>query len=893
MQRLRDIIYNPRLLWQIVLPYSIVIALVALVGSAVAFFFTTSSAEERVQNLLAQVARNTTDELVRRERTNLDFLLLVASAPANQQRLAVVDSFATQNATQVERSLRPYYDLGVSSASLDIDRMVAFDRTGKTYVDWLRTSDDLTVEPTLIRTTDLSGLDVVQRIVDGTLVNGNDKFSGLIYFAPDVQPYFYTVAPIKQGINGEVLGGVMIAIKSDRLLQALQRSSQASVTTFYDSNGVATGSTLLARDEFGSLQMPSQVIDQLNSGAAQSVYTVPLRQRDYRLFYSPLLIANSQVGYFSVGISSDFQFSPLYNNQMLVIAVIVALVIAIFVLGSWIANRISSNVGELVLTANAVQAGDLQRRAVVRSQDEIGQLAQSFNQMTEYLLRLYTVSRELNNAIEVEPVLAATTNTLRSFVPDGEVLALLNHEGRFSYRFGPDVVEETKILTNKTVTLDMPMITDLVDQSASHVLIVAEHPSLQQLALDQAGYVAVLLTPLMVQNQLSGLLILATRTEDAFGGATQPTLVAVANMSGSVLYNALLFDRVQQESSQRRAILQSIADGVVVCDRQRRIILANPVAERIFGLRHWATQAYYFDQLPLTPVVHTIDVFGDQQNQNHYQMGNQTFRLSSGPVVIADGTVLGEVIILHDITDEIALDKAKTNFIATISHELRSPLTVINGYSDLMLRGLMGELNKDQRETMEAIRARGNLMAESFKNLVFVANIESRSLGTDLEPVQLEYAIEQVVVTMRMAFQRKKLDLQIELGPDLPMVMADRTHLQMILTQLLDNARRYSTEGSEGTRLTAYRHDAFVHIEVIDTGMGIPPDQQSLLFTRFHRVEGNNSPERGLGLGLMITKYLVELQGGTVWAHSQLGQGSTFGFSIPIAHEREPGSAGS
>jgi signal transduction histidine kinase len=108
----------------------------------------------------------------------------------------------------------------------------------------------------------------------------------------------------------------------------------------------------------------------------------------------------------------------------------------------------------------------------------------------------------------------------------------------------------------------------------------------------------------------------------------------------------------------------------------------------------------------------------------------------------------------------------------------------------------------------------------------------------------------------------------------------------MILTQLLDNARRYSVEGSAGTRLTAYRHDAFVHIEVIDTGMGIPPDQQSLLFTRFHRVEGNNSPERGLGLGLMITKYLVELQGGTVWAHSQLGQGSTFGFSIPIAHER-------
>jgi signal transduction histidine kinase len=144
-------------------------------------------------------------------------------------------------------------------------------------------------------------------------------------------------------------------------------------------------------------------------------------------------------------------------------------------------------------------------------------------------------------------------------------------------------------------------------------------------------------------------------------------------------------------------------------------------------------------------------------------------------------------------------------------------------------------------------------------------------------------AVEEAAGPVRGAYAKKGIDLQLEVARDLPPVLADREQLQIILTQLLDNARRYTQAGT--VTVAAERQDSFVQINVSDTGSGITPEQQALLFTRFHRVEGNSSPERGSGLGLVITRQLVERHGGRVWATSEVGSGSTFHFSLPIAHE--------
>ncbi len=866
---------------QIILPYLAVTLLIALVGSLVGIAFIARTTEERVQSLLAQIARNTSDELVRRERNHLDFLLVAASAPATGNRPSMADAFIGDDAAVVQRVLAPYYGLAVSNVSLGIDRMIAFDRTGKTYVDWVRVGEAPDVPPTLIDGTDLSGLQVVQQIASGTLVNGNDKFSNLIYFRPDPQPYFYTVAPIKQGTR--VVGGLMIAIKVDRLLDALQKNSQASITSIYDLSGQPIGTTLLNRDELASLQMSPSAIQELATGSAQSLYTVGVRQRDFRFFYSPLLVANNLVGFFSVGFSADLQFQSLNISRNVVIATAVLLGLATFVVGAWIARRITLPVFDLVDTAVAVTAGDLERRSTVQSKDEIGQLAQAFNQMTDHLLRLYNASRDLNASIRVEQVLDVTERTIRSFVPDTEVLALVEDESQFVYRLGADSHPDTLVLESRVIFPDQPLLHSLAEERRSKFIVPADEPQLAELGLQSVGYESIVLTPLMTQDHLSGMLIFGNRTAHAFSAATEPTLIALANMASSVFSNALLFGRVQSEASRRQAILESIADGVVVCDKQRNIILANPAAEKMLELDNWLVNRPNFEHIPLLRVEATQDLFGDGSDPGHYQLNGQVIQLSRAPVVAEDGTTVGEVIVLHDISNEVALDLAKTNFIATISHELRSPLTVILGYTDLLLRGLVGELSSEQRELLEAVRNRVDLMANIIKNVITVANIEADTLRTEIDQQELWMAVEQAAGNLRGAYAKKNIELQTNVPHDLPPVLADREQLQIILVQLLDNARRYTAEGE--VSITAERHESFINVTVSDTGPGISPEQQTLLFTRFHRIDGNSSPERGSGLGLVITRQLVERQGGQVWATSQVGAGSTFGFSLPIAHD--------
>jgi signal transduction histidine kinase len=882
--------FGNQIRYKIILPYLVLTLFVMTVGATIATALVAASWEDRLQNELTQAGRNTTEALAQRERDLLNYLFIVAFAQQNEaaDAPAIADAVAASNPVSVTRALRPLYEFGLKNLGLNFDRIIIIGRDGRTLVDWLHLPDS--DEPFVIEGTDLSQLGVVQNILKGALVNGNDKFSGLIAFQPDPQPFFYTIVPVKQGEM--VVGGILVGIKVDQLLQQIQRNSQAAITTFYSPDGSPIGSTLVRReDELPVLRMPPEAIEALRTGKAQSIFNTEIRRNEYLLAYSPLMISGNQAGYFSVGLSRDFQIRSISLNRNAIIAITMVLTAASIGTGYWIARRIAYPLSDLVRTAESVTQGNLAARASVRGADEIARLGHAFNQMTDHLLHLYTSSRELNLVIEIDEVLDVTLQTTRALVPGSQVVVLLDDLGVYRYWLGTAVDEGvSETLKDLRLPPGHPFIQSIAP-SRGIELIDPYKPELAGTGLvEPLQFQSLMMLPLVIQEKLIGVLIFAHRDADAFSGAVEPSLVAVANMAASTLCNAVLFDQVNKESSERQAILRSIADGVVVCDADRKIVLVNHAAEAMLHLRDWQHRPVNFIDIPLERVQVSSDLFSaGPHNIEHYQFGHLVMTLSSASVISDEGRVLGEVIVLHDISAEMAVDRAKTDFIATISHELRTPLTVINGYTELLLRGMVGELSADQRELLEQVRARSDHMNNLFKNVIMVASIEANTLRINTEPQDLWVAVESAATPMKGAFAKKNLDLRNEVPTDLPPVLADREHLQLILTQLLDNARRYTSNGTISVGIT--RLDGFIQVDVRDSGPGIPADEISKLFTRFHRVEGNSSPERGSGLGLAITRQLVERQGGRVWAQSELGQGSTFSFTLQVATPNVNGHA--
>jgi signal transduction histidine kinase len=894
-------LFQSHIRYKIIMPYLALTILVTLAGAGIVLVLVAANAQDVLTNNLASAARSTSDALVRREQGHIDFLRQVALSGASVEygTPAVATAIASGDTAVVSKTLNVFYISGISNVNLDFDRMIAFDHAGRSLIDWQRVGEDLTEPPFRNASTDLTSIPDVKRITGGAEVDGNDKFSGLIKFSNDPQPYFYTIVPVKTGTqqSSQVVGGLMIAIKIDRLLLSLQRTSQAPITTFYNLQGEAVGTTFVPRAELATLNMRPEVIAALADNRAQSilnaenapskqqVFPAEIQKRDYLVAYSPLNIQQKQAGYFSVGLPTDFQVSAIAANRTAISIVALALALGSILLGYRIARNITRPLAALVDTAEAVTAGDFERRTTIASDDELGRLAQAFNQMTEHLLRLYRTSRELGGSIEVLPVLDVAARTVNAFAPETEVLALIDDRGTWSYRVRADAPPNIAGLSNLRVAPSDPLLRDLAQGRTQRVLDPAEEPRLASLGLaDVAGFRSLLLTPLVVQDMVAGMLIFGSPHPQAFSGAAEPTLTATANMAASVLYNAVLFDRVQGEASEREAILKSIADGVIVCDQQRNIMLVNRTAEQMLGLYDWHIVRRNWREIPLRRVPPAKDMFGnDVADLDHYELGDRVISVNSAPVIGENGQTLGEVIVLHDMSAEAAVDRAKTRFIERVSHELRTPLTPICGNTELLLRGYLGSLTTEQRDTLEVIRLRAEQMRDLVNNFVMIASIEANTLITEPEPQDMWIAIEGALAPMRNAFAKKGIELRVETPEALPPVKADRQQLHVVLTQLLDNARRYTSEGSVTVR--AGQQDGMVRVDISDTGPGITPEEFQQLFTRFHRVEGNNSPERGGGLGLAITRQLVERQGGRIWAESAPGQGSTFSFALPIAHE--------
>ena len=228
---------------------------------------------------------------------------------------------------------------------------------------------------------------------------------------------------------------------------------------------------------------------------------------------------------------------------------------------------------------------------------------------------------------------------------------------------------------------------------------------------------------------------------------------------------------------------------------------------------------------------------------------------------------------------------AKTQILSTVTHELKTPLSSITGYIDRMLlqRDRVGPLNERQERYLETIQRNGRRLKTLIDDLLDVSRIESGSLELNLVELDVRREIEEVVSSLQDQISGKQQHLVLNISTNLPKLKADELRFSQVLTNLLSNACKYSPEGGT-TTITAEEQDGIIRIDVSDTGFGISKDDQSRLFGKFFRADNSLTSEvSGTGLGLFITKSIIEAHGGEIQVRSDEGEGTTFSFTLPTA----------
>jgi signal transduction histidine kinase len=230
-------------------------------------------------------------------------------------------------------------------------------------------------------------------------------------------------------------------------------------------------------------------------------------------------------------------------------------------------------------------------------------------------------------------------------------------------------------------------------------------------------------------------------------------------------------------------------------------------------------------------------------------------------------------------------NQAKSEFVSIVSHELRTPMTSIRGYADMLDKGMVGKLSPQQVEFIRTISRNAERMQILVSDLQDVSRIETGQLRLEVEPTALADALDNALQATKVQIEARSQELIVEVPEDLPLLHADQARLAQILINLLSNAYKYTPDGGH-IRVRAWLQDGYVHCAVSDTGIGISPEDQECLFTKFFRSEHPAVREvSGAGLGLCIVKSLVELQGGQIEVESHPGEGTTFAFTVPVAAE--------
>lgn len=573
---------------------------------------------------------------------------------------------------------------------------------------------------------------------------------------------------------------------------------------------------------------------------------------------------------------------------------------------------------ELALTignqaAVAIHNAKLTHDLELRVQERTIELSRE-QRNSETLLGVITA---LSSSLEIDQVLDKTLTLINGSVEADQSVIFLVKEGAIQPYFRSISRQTIQALSNGwIVNLPESELANLILSQRQTLLIKdlsQDHP--WQAPAGQAfPYLSVIGAPLEMGREVLGVLILYHPRPQGFQQGQLNLIEAVARQLSVALHNANLFNLVRRqadnlgqmlhtqevEASRSHAILEAVADGVLVTDAGNQITLLNPAAERYLDLqasqvvgqsmeqvsglfgrsgRDWSDKIQSWSKEPANYRP------GETYNDRITLENGRVIALSLAPVLLEAG-FLGTVSIFRDITIEVKVDRMKSEFVANVSHELRTPMTSIKGYVDLMLMGAAGTFTEQQKRFLEVIKNNTRRLNVLVNGLLDVSRIEAGQVSLVYESLDVAAIAFEVIEELkrRSRDESKWMKFILDTNPGLAKVEGDTLRVRQILTNLITNAYNYTPENGSVT-VHIHGDEQQLQVDVEDTGVGITKDEQERIFERFYRGEHPLVlATSGTGLGLSIVKTLVEMHHGQIWFSSsgEPGKGSVFSFTLPL-----------
>jgi len=359
------------------------------------------------------------------------------------------------------------------------------------------------------------------------------------------------------------------------------------------------------------------------------------------------------------------------------------------------------------------------------------------------------------------------------------------------------------------------------------------------------------------------------------------------------------YRRLALEKQRDETLLESMSDGLIAIDTAGKIVLANtkavlllglPPREQLLGVAvDSVVKPFTQDDKPLPPdhkpLKTVIETAQPMQEVYTFHLSDDRKLLvdtSMSPVVL-EGKTSGVIMVLRDVTHEKEVDRMKTEFISLASHQLRTPLSAIKWFSEMLLSGDAGKLTPEQNEFAKNVADSTERMIDLVNSLLNISRIESGRIIIDPKPTDLSELVSGIVNDLKAKTEEKQQTLVVSVHKELPKVNLDARLIGQVFLNLLTNAIKYTPKGGEISVFVSRKDDQLV-AQVTDNGYGIPKEEQGKMFKKFFRATNVAKVETdGTGLGLYLIKAIVESSGGKIWFESAEGKGTTFWFSLPMS----------